>query len=217
MFESCIQIRHHFSDYLDDLCLPEARKSIRYHLSFCDVCQEQLEQWQSIREELRALPRQQVPPEAALRLRVQASQELNKKWLLSEQWVRFENALKPLLLPATGGVLTAIICFCLIMGSQVAPMTNIPDVTVQVVTPARVQALAPMDFNTGDNGLVLVTQINAEGRVKGYRVLSGEGSPELMQRLDRMIYFSVFQPATMFGKPTEGEVVLSLRRITVRG
>ena len=131
--------------------------------------------------------------------------------------MRFENALKPLLIPATGGVLTAVICFCLIMGSQVVPITNIPDVTVQVVTPARVQELAPMDFNTGDNGLVLVTQINAEGRVKGYRVLSGEGSPELMQRLDRMIYFSIFQPATMFGKPTDGEVVLSLRRITVRG
>jgi len=216
MFESCVEIRNHFSDYLDDLCTPEARKSIRYHLSFCDVCQEQLEQWQSVREELRALPRRQVPPELALRLRVQVSQRLNKQ-PSSDLWVRFENALKPLLIPATGGVLTAVICFCLIMGSEVTPMTNIPDVTVQVFTPARVQALAPMDFNTGENGLVLVTQINAEGRVKGYRVLSGAGSPELMDRLDRMIYFSVFQPATMFGKPTDGEVVLSLRRITVRG
>ena len=69
----------------------------------------------------------------------------------SERWVRFENALRPFLLPATGGVLMAVICFCLIMGSQVVPMTNTPDVTVQVVTPARVQELAPMDFNTGDN------------------------------------------------------------------
>ncbi len=75
MFETCLEIRHHFSDYLDDLCSLEARKSIRYHLSFCDVCQEQLEQWQSIREELRAIPRQQVPPESALRLRVQTSQD----------------------------------------------------------------------------------------------------------------------------------------------
>ncbi len=216
MFENCLEIRNHFSDYLDDLCTPEARKSIRYHLSFCDVCREQLEQWQSIQEELRALPRQQVPPEVALRLRVQASKDLNPK-PISEHWLRIEDALKPLLLPATGGVLTAIICFCLIMGSQVVPMTNIPDVTVQVVTPARVQALAPMDFNTGDNPLVLVTQINAEGHVKGYRVLSGQRSPEIMERLDRMIYFSVFQPATNFGKPTDGEVVLSLRRITVRG
>jgi len=217
MFENCLEIRNHFSDYLDDLCTPEARKSIRYHLSFCNVCQEQLEQMQSVQEELHTLPRQQVPAELALRLRVEASRSLAPPTPLFERWVHFEDALKPLLLPATGGVLTAIICFCLIMGSQVVPMTNIPDVTVQVVTPARVQALAPMDFNTGDSPLVLVTQINAEGHVKGYRVLSGESSPEIMNRLDRMIYFSVFQPATNFGKPTDGEVVLSLRRITVRG
>ena len=216
MFERCVEIRNHFSEYLDDLCTPEARKSIRYHLSFCEVCQEQLDQWQSIREELRALQRRQVSPELALLLRVQMSQQLHKN-PLSDIWVRLENALKPLLIPASGGVMTAVICFCLIMGSQVVPITDIPDVTLQLVTPARVRELAPMDFNSGDNGLVLVTQINAEGRVKGYRVLSGQHSPELMQRLDRMIYFSVFQPATMFGKPTDGEVVLSLRRITVRG
>jgi anti-sigma factor RsiW len=86
MFESCLEIRNYFSDYLDDLCTPEARKSIRYHLSFCDVCQEQLAQWQSIQEELRALPRQQVSPELALRLRVQVSDELKKK-PLSAFWV----------------------------------------------------------------------------------------------------------------------------------
>ncbi len=216
MFESCVEIRNHFSDYLDDLCTQEARKSIRYHLSFCDVCQEQLGQWQSVREQLRALPRRQVSPELALRLRVQVSQRLHRNHL-SDLWVRLENALKPLLIPATGGVLTAVICFCLFMGSHVVPITDTPDVTVQLVQPARVQQLAPMDFNTSDTGLVLVIPINAEGRVKGYRVLSGEHSPELMQRLDRMIYFSVYQPATMFGKPTDGEVVLSLRRITVRG
>jgi hypothetical protein len=215
MFESCVEIRNHFSDYLDDLCTPQARKSIRYHLSFCEVCREQLEQWQSVREELRALPRRQVPPELALRMRVQMSQLLNKN-PLSELWVRLENALKPLLIPATGGVFTAVICFCLIMGSEVVPITNIPDVTLQF-TPARVQELAPMDFNTGDNSLVVVTQINAAGRVKGYQLVSGEGSPELMQRLDRMIYFSIFRPATNFGRPTDGQVVLSLRRITVRG
>jgi hypothetical protein len=216
MFENCLEIRNHFSAYLDDQCSPEARKSIRYHLSFCEVCEGQLEQLQSVREELRALPRQQVPPELALRLRVQASQKANPQ-PIAARWLRLEDLLKPLLIPATGGVLTAIICFCMIMGSQVVPVSDGPDVTVQVVTPARVQMLAPMDFNTGDNGLVLVTQINAEGHVKGYRVVSGKSSPEIMDRLDRMIYFSVFRPATNFGKPTDGEVVLSLRRITVRG
>jgi hypothetical protein len=216
MFENCLEIRNHFSDYLDDLCTQEARKSIRYHLSFCDVCREQLEQWQSVREELRALPRQQVPPDLALRLRVQMSQRLYKN-PLAPLLVRLENALKPLLIPATGGVLTAVICFCLIMGSEAVPISAAPDISVQFATPARVQQLAPMDFSTDDNGLVVLTQINAEGRVKGYRIISGEGTPEIMQRLDRMVYFSTFQPATMFGMPTDGEVILSLRRITVRG
>jgi anti-sigma factor RsiW len=216
MFESCVEIRSHFSDYVDDLCSQEARKSIRYHLAFCEPCAQKLDQWQSVQQELRALPRQQVSPEVALRLRVKVSHLLHHN-PLSLLWVRLENALKPLLIPATGGVLTAVISFGLFMGSRGVPITNGPDVAVQLVTPARVQELAPMDFNADDNGLLLVTQINAAGRAKGYQVLSGQSSPELRQLLDRMIYFSIFQPATMFGKPTDGQVVLSLRRITVRG
>ena len=103
------------------------------------------------------------------------------------------------------------------MGSEVVPVTKIPDVPLQLVTPPRVRELAPMDFNTGDKPVVVVTRVDAGGRVMGYRVLSGQSSPELIQRLDRVMYFSIFQPATMFGKPTDGQVVLSLRRITVRG
>ena len=149
-------------------------------------------------------------------MRVRVSQRVHEN-LLSRLWVHFENALKPLLIPATGGVLSALICFCLFMGSQVVPVSDDPDVTVQWATPASVQLLAPMDFSTDDNTVVVLTQINAVGRPKGYQVLSGQGSPELMQRLDRMVYFSTFRPATMFGRPTDGQVVLSLRRITVRG
>ncbi len=216
MFESCVEIRSHFSDYLDHLCTQEARKSVNYHLSFCPSCQKRLEQMQSVQEELKALPRRRVPAELGLRLRVQMSHRLNPNFF-SSLWVRLENALKPLLIPATGGVLTAVICFCFIMGSQGVPAGDDQDVTVQLATPARVEQLAPMDFNTGDSGLVVLTQINAEGRVKGYRILSGQRSPELMHRLDLMVYYSVFKPATMFGRPTDGEVILSLRRITVRG
>ncbi len=216
MFENCSEIRGHFSDYLDNACSLETRKSIRYHLSFCRACEEQLEQLQSVQEELRSIPRRPVPSDLALRLRIATSKKTSPK-PVSVRWLHLENALRPLLIPATGGVLTAIICFGLMMGSQGIPMSDTPDVTIQAVTPARVQALAPIDFNTGDSGLVLVTEINAEGRAKGYRVLSGQRSPEIMNQLDRLIYFSIFQPATNFGKPTDGEVVLSLRRITVRG
>ena len=39
-----------------------------------------------------------------------------------------DNVLQPVLLPASGGVLAAIVFFCLIMGSVVVPVTTTPDV-----------------------------------------------------------------------------------------
>ncbi len=216
MFERCVEIRNHYSDYLDGFCDPQVRKSIRFHLTYCGSCRGELEGWESLQADLHAMPRRQVPPELALRLRVEVSRVLHKNVL---DWLRvwIDNALQPILLPASGGVLAAVVFFCLIMGSLVVPVTTTPDVPPGFVTAPRVRELAPFDFHTGDDSVVVVICTNAGGRAMGYRVLSGGNSPELIHQLDRVIYFSNFQPATWFGKPTEGQVVLSLRRITVRG
>ncbi len=216
MFESCVEIRSRFSDHLDGVCGPETLRSIRFHLTYCAACREELERCETLRADLRSLARSHVPAELALRLRVRLSQELHRN-LLGRLLVRVENALRPLLLPASTGVVAALVCFVLILGSEVAPVPNIPDVPTQFATPPRVWTLAPINFSIGDQSVVLVTYIDAGGRVKDYKVLSGQSSPELMRHLDRMLFFSVFHPATTFGKPTDGQVVLSLRSITVRG
>lgn len=216
IFESCGEIRRYFFEYLDDLCEPETLRSIRYHLSFCEACRRELDRRQAVQSDLRRMPRQRVPSEVGLRLRVCFSQKLHRN-LLARFWVRLENGLRPLLLPVSGGVSTAVICLGLIMGLHVVPTTNAPDVPLQIATPPRVRALGAIDLNTGDQAVVVVTQVSAEGRVMRYQVLSGQHSPELMHRLDRVMYFSLFKPATMFGIPTNGQVVLSLRHITVRG
>jgi anti-sigma factor RsiW len=215
MFEGCVEIRNHYSDYLDGLCDPQVLKSIRFHLKYCGPCRRELDLWETAQADLRRLPRFQVPAELALRLRVEVSRALHKN-LLERLRVRMGNVLQPMLLPASGGVLTAIVFFCLIMGSGVVPVTKTPDVPLAFVTPPRVRALPAFDFSSGDAPLVVV-RVDAGGRAMGYRVLSGESSPELIRQLDRVIYFSHFQPATLFGRPTDGQVVLSLRKITVRG
>lgn len=216
MFESCLEIRSHFSDCLDGLCDADSLRSVRFHLRYCGACQEELGRWETIQGDLRSLPRQQVPTELALRLRVQLSQALHSN-LLSRLLVHLENGLRPLLLPASAGVLTAVICFGLILGAGVPPASNVPDVPLGTGTPPRVWELAPIDFATGDQPVVLVTYIDAGGRVKNYKVLSGPSTPDLMQHLDRILFLGLFLPATSLGKPTEGQMVLSLRRITVRG
>jgi len=215
MFENCIEIRNHFSDYADGLCKREVLRSIRFHLAHCQSCQKELELQGSIREDLRSLPANHVPPEVSLRMRVMVSQHLHRN-LLGHVAMFLENAIKPLMLPASAGVLTAIICFGLIMGSQVIP-ANMAGDGQEIATPPRVRALAPINLLTDEQAVVVVTHVDAEGRVSYYQVLSGQQSPVLMQRLNQMMNSSYFKPATIYGKPTDGQVILSLRRITVRG
>jgi len=216
MFESCLEIREHFSDYADGLCSPEALRSIRYHLRYCPACEGEMERAEALQEDLRKLPRRVMPAEADLRLRVRVSQELNRN-PLRRMLVRLDNSFRSLLLPATGGLAAALLCFCLIMGSGAVPVSNLRDAPLSLVKPPQVLMLAPLDFDTGDRPVVVVTCIDAEGQVKSYRVLSGQRSPELMRHLDRLIYFSRFAPAMAFGRPTAGRVVLALRQINVRG
>lgn len=216
MFESCMEIRSHFSDYLDGVCDREALRSVRFHLSTCASCNRELAQHQAAQAGLRALPPRRVSPDLALQLRVKLSQQLHRN-LLGRIGLYVDNVLRPLVLPASAGVLTALVFFGLIMGSEVFPQPLAPDEPPAVWTPPRVRALAPMVFPADGRDITLVTHIDSEGRAVEYVVLSGQKSPALMHRLDRMMYFSHFKPATLHGKPTDGAVVLSLRRITVRG
>lgn len=216
MFESCHEIRERFSDHADGLCSPETLRSIRYHLRYCSACQQEMERAEAVREDLRRLPRRMMRAEADLRLRVRVSQELHRN-RLRRILVRLDNSLRSLLLPATGGLATAMLCFCLIMGSEAVPVSNLQDVPLSLATPAQVLALAPLDFDTGDRPLVVVTYINADGQVRCYKVLSGQHSPELMRHLHHLIYFSRFAPAMASGRPTAGRVVLALREINIRG
>jgi hypothetical protein len=216
IFESCSEIRGYFSDYMDGVCPAETIHSIRYHLAHCAPCTSELERYAALHSELRQLSRQQVSPQLALRLRVQVSQELHRN-VFQRFLVRLENLFQPVLFPSVAGTLVALVCIILMLGAGTPQASNIPD--VPLVTPPRIQVLAPVNLDTGAQPLVLVTYVNAQGRVTDYKVISGQQSLWLMQRLDQMMYYSLFQPAISFGQPTSGRVVLSLpaRTITVRG
>ena len=214
MFESCLEIRSSFSEYIDGECSPDTRRSLRYHLQHCAACRRELERYELIQSDLHALPRPRPSAFAQLRLAVALSRARHVE-TLANLAVRLENALQPLLLPASGAVLAALLCLGLTFDWLIPPRTSKPD--VPLATPPRLESMAPLDFKAGDLQVVVVTHVDAGGRVVDYQVVSGEQSPELKPALDRLMYFSVFQPATLLGKPTSGQAVLSLSRITVRG
>ncbi|MDE3179746.1 MAG: zf-HC2 domain-containing protein [Acidobacteriota bacterium] len=216
MFENCAEIREYCSDHVDGICSPEVIRSIRFHLDYCLPCQQEFERAQDVRSLLQSLPRTPAPEAIQLRLRVRMSRELHRN-ILGHLWVRLENRFSLGLLPAIGGMVCTVFFFCLVMGSEMAPVSKMPDVPVSFVTPAQVVALAPLNFAPGDKPVVVVTYIDPAGRVLKYSVLSGQHSPALMRQLDRLIYYSRYSPATTFGKPTEGRVVLAFSQVTIRG
>jgi Putative zinc-finger len=212
MFESCVQIRQQFSEFVDGESSAATRQSIRYHLSHCGACRLELERYKLLMGDVGLLPRRRLSALAELRFNV-AMSRVRYSNALGSLKVRLQNAVRPLVLPATGGVLAGLMCLVLTLDWLIVPPAQ---ANASTVTPARLESLAPLDFNTGREGLVLVTHVNADGRVVDYTIVSGKPSPELKSELDRLMYFSVFQPATMLGEPTDAQVVLSLRRITVR-
>jgi hypothetical protein len=214
MFESCLEIRRQFSEYIDlEACERATRLSVQYHLQNCGACERELERFRLLQADLNSLPRHRMSRFAELRLEVALSRARHADTLAGLR-VKFENVFRPLLLPASGAVLAGLLCLGLTMDWLAVPPAARPDDSS--ATPARIESLVPVDINTGDNGLWVVTHVNSDGRVMDYKVVSGKESPEVKSQLDRLMYFSVFQPATRRGRRTDAQVVLALRRITVR-
>jgi hypothetical protein len=122
------------------------------------------------------------------------------------------------MVPATAGLLSAIVFFGLLIGFFALPSLN-NDVPTMLYTPPEL-ALAPfgMSNSISSDSLVLEAYVDANGRVQDYRVLS-PGSDGGMgdQQLKNMLIFAIFRPATSFGRPTSGKVVLSFSHVNVRG
>jgi hypothetical protein len=135
-------------------------------------------------------------------------------------WVRMENALNAVMVPATAGIVTSVFAFGLLIGI-VAPgqLQGAQDVPTSLYTPPQLAA-APFDSLgvAGAESLVVEIAVDAQGRVQDFRILSGpKDARELLPKLNQMLIFTVFQPATNFGRPIPGRTVLTFAKINVRG
>src|SRR5215469_7638924 len=120
MFESCLEIRRQFSEYVDDVCSDETRHSIRYHLRQCGGCEREFERYQLLCSDLRSLPAPRLTPSAELRLNVALSRARHSN-VLASLWVRLENVLRPILWPASGAALAGFLCLGLTMSWLIPP------------------------------------------------------------------------------------------------
>lgn len=230
---TCREIGRHLPGYLDGAVSAEKHAGVRAHLNGCSSCRADLESYRRLARVLADASAVAPPSDLAMRIRVQASRiqsrHENAHPLRSRAWVYFENILRPLAVPATGGVLTAAFVFVFVVQSLIVgiPMGKIAnDLPTDLIQPARLESLAPFPVpgivspsNYSSVGVLTVeATLNAEGQVAGYKILSGPNDPEIRRQIDQVLIFSRFRPELNFGRPTAGgRVVVNFSEIRVRG
>ena len=180
---------------------------------------------EQLRGQLRAMPKVHPPARLSLRLRILASKEQSRAlrfrdwpatwgFLRNRVALHLENMMKPVALPAFGGVLTALFLF--LMLSPVYPIRTVSaaslDVPTRLSTSASVKTMA--SFTAVEKPVMLLVFVNNEGRVVGYRIEEGRDetldNADARRRIEQILLFTVFTPATSFGMPTSDQVRISV-------
>ncbi|MGB2671168.1 MAG: hypothetical protein WA621_15630 [Candidatus Acidiferrum sp.] len=238
----CTTVRTKLAGYLDDATTGTAsiaeRAQIGEHLNSCITCRAELETFRKLSVLLSRMPKSVPPAELAVRIKVAAAQAQHSRDLSSRfrkvrdrAEILLDNVFRPLTVPATGGIFSAVLIFVvalqlMVPGITVRAVSN--DVPLNILRPAELltlsdypQSWAPEQHDLElalPHGLLVDVTVDAHGQMADYQILSGPSSPDLRHQLDQMLFFSRFRPMMSFGRPTSGgHVILSFSAVHVRG
>lgn len=231
---NCGEAQRRIPGYFDGAINASDHVRLCEHLRNCGTCREELEYYRLLTAQLASLEPVPAPSDLAVRIRINAL-EYPSRWSTARQlWSRaalaFQNIFEPLAVPATGGILTALAIFALVVESMVIgmpmgrPVPN--DQPLNLVQPAELEELAPFPVSTimdatnhgSVGGLMVEATVNANGEVQSYKIVSGPDSMAIQQQIDQILLFSRFRPELNFGRPTSGgHVFLSFDQVRVRG
>lgn len=166
--------------------------------------------------------RKTAPSDLALRVRLAISREaaMIRQTPFEMLKFRLETALNAFMVPATAGLVSAIVFFGLLIGFFALPSLNndVPVQTMLYTPPELTMSPFGLTNSIASDAVVVEAVVDPNGRVQDYKVLSaGPENDDVDQQLKNMMIFTMFRPATSFGRPTTGRVVLSFSHVNVRG
>ncbi|MEP7362767.1 MAG: hypothetical protein ABI972_05890 [Acidobacteriota bacterium] len=185
----------------------------------------------ALRAQLAALPRHEPPSQLRSQLRVMGSQEAQKRrmwssptsvaaYVLGRLGLIVNNMMRPYALPVTGGLLSAVVLFSVVLTSY--PM--IGEIQRDVPTPVSTEpgVVSSFAFGLGDEDIVVDVSTDDQGRFMEYSLPSGQRwatDPEIRRSLENMLLCTRFRPSTRFGQPSSGKTRIIILRssMDVRG
>jgi hypothetical protein len=237
----CTTVQTKLAGYLDDALTSSTSASERVqvgeHLQGCVACRAELQRFRKLSVLLSRVPKNAPPADLAVRIKVAAAQAHSQSWAARFRRLKdradliIDHVFRPLTVPATGGVFSAIVVFVLVLqlmapGITVQAVPN--DVPLTILRPAELVTLSeyPQALSVEQHepelslpqGLQIYVTVDDRGQMSDYEILSGPASPELRRQLDQILLFSRFTPMTSFGRAIPGgHVILNFNAVRVRG
>jgi hypothetical protein len=225
---SCENVQELISSLLDGQAPAGERENVLAHVGGCRQCGAYLESLETQRMLLRNLAQTVVPPALAAKLRVQASHERERqlarvsvatrvrRWAWRVE-LAFDNLMRPVALPITGGMISALLIFGLLMptlsfshqtgGHEFFTYPSGSIVTNPWDQGVNGDATDPPRFESPDQpdadyvNIVNLT-IDEDGKVADWSVVRGQ----LTEEMKSIILLGRFEPATSFGIRTSGTI-----------
>ena len=222
--EGCEPVREEFSAYLDGAVSGVQMAAISSHLEDCKACSAEFEALRDVQSALGQMGTVQPPERLQAHLRAAIANERAKgthlPWMqrLALAW---DRTLAPMALRFSGALVVALLLagsLGWLFSAPIAVQAN-DDRLANLVGPHYLYSQVPPEpiVTHRDVPIVVEAKVNTSGRVYDYAILEGPTDGQARVDLEQNLLASVFRPATVFGVPVRGHVVLTFTGVSVRG
>jgi hypothetical protein len=221
---TCQSVRSTLWDYTSGTLDASDSVMVAAHLRECRECDLHRAEVRSLRTGLKHLPEMSVSPLLRTRLRVIASRERSRQALRRNLAARmadlrsraklvFDNLLRPIAVPAVGGMLASFLCIGVIVDTlHVYPVWD-NDIPFGVYTQVVIDDVSP--FPLDDHDVMVQLTVDKDGKVSDFEVPRGTTSPEELRDIGNLVLFGSFVPATAFGQPVTGKILVTISHVNI--
>ena len=201
-------------------------QAIAQHLDHCEACADEFAGLRAMQQSLATLGPVKAPADLGMRLRLAISHEqaARKSNWLDIVAVKWDNAVRPMLVQVSAGFAGSVALIggiMLLLGMVAAPqpvMANDEPLGAMTVPHYLYSATSPNAIVTDhDTAIIVEAYVNDQGRVYDYNIVSGPEDKAVQNQIVDQLLLSVFEPARVFGLPVRGRVVLTFSGISVQG
>jgi len=224
----CETVRSEFSAYLDGAVSGLAMAAIAEHLEACNPCAEEFDGLRSVQQSLADLGPATPPDQLQAQLRAAIAVERERGTYLSPMrqiahrfGLAWRSWLAPAALRVSGGLAAAIVLLAglgWMFGAPIAVQANDDNLAHLVAPHYLYSEVAPLPIPMDRDVPILVeAKVDTQGRVYDYAIVAGPNDPAVRLRVEENLLSSVFTPATLFGAPVRGHVVMTYMGVSVHG